>query len=150
MGSASDCISSTGRRKGVGAIIGFGLKWRDQLPPVVVDEFENLINDIIGHFDVAHDDDGSLDADVIAAAVAAAISGLNLRSIQGPPGVGVEGPEGPAGVGFGIPGAEGLRGLQGPPGRDGESYPEVMYPPGNSRPAGMLSAQVLARVMLRN
>ena len=112
--------------------MGFGLKWRDQLPPVVVDEFENLINDIVGHFDVAHDDDGRLDSSVIAAAVASALAGLNIGSMQG-----LVGPPG-------MPGDDGEAGMMGPPGPPG--------PSGSSGggTGGQSSAQILARVWLRN
>lgn len=98
--------------------MSFGLRWRDQLPPVVVDEFENLINDILGHFSVSHDEDGDIDTTIIEDIVEEIVAGLNLRDgAQGPPGP--EGDEGPQGV-PGPQGVQGLSGVMGPMGASGE------------------------------
>lgn len=112
----------------------FGIRWRDQLPPVVVDEFENLINDILGHFSVAHDEDGNL--------LESATGDAGTAGESGPPGPsgrdgddGRVGPPGPAGVnglnGQFIPGRDGDDGVSGPPGFQGERGTEGLQgPPG--------------------
>lgn len=113
----------------------FGLKWRDQLPPVVVDEFENLINDILAHFAIAHDEDGNVVPVEEEDTTTAVVSGM------GPPGAdgdaGEDGSPGPPGVA----GATGAQGPVGPvfltedglDGNDGFNIPN----PGPPGPQGL-------------
>lgn len=101
------------------------MRWRDQLPPVVVDEFENLINDILAHFSASHDEDGNITPAAIEDVVEEIVAELDPRGPIGPPGFGVDGedgdngwpgPPGPAGA----LGPTGPIGPIGPPGLDGE------------------------------
>ena len=88
----------------------FGLRWRDQLPPVVVDEFENLINDILSHFSASHDEDGNVTPEAIEDIVEDIIDARNIQGTLGPPGPSGDG--GDAGL-HGSPGHAELQDLTG-------------------------------------
>ena len=114
----------------------FGLRWRDQLPPVVVDEFENLISDILSHFSASHDEDGGITTEAIEDIVEEIVEELDLTGPAGPPGQGIEGEEGPMGP-PGIQGPRGLQGLQGPQGFDGDDGQDGVALPGPQGVAGL-------------
>lgn len=92
--------------------MSFGIRWRDQLPPIVADEFDNLISDIEAHFAEAHDTTGAL--------LDSAVGADGSDGPLGPPGrPGDEGPRGYPGQ-PGDRGLQGIEGFAGRPGRHGE------------------------------
>lgn len=121
---------------------GMGLRWRDQLPPVVVDEFENLIRQIRAQLSVTQNDDGSISDAVMDEIVLRVLARLQLTpsATAGPPGLaGVDGDDGSPGPPGrdGTSGTQGLPGQTGPPGAEGAEGDIGMWgPPGPIGPSG--------------
>lgn len=103
--------------------MSFGLRWRDELPPIVRDELEHLILDIESHFAISHDTDGTILESAIPDTTEENLSGASDVGAT-PPRQGQIGPRGrpgfPGATGAtGAPGAQGARGANGVAGRRG-------------------------------